>query len=43
MILGKKKITELMKKGLVENMIDANIQIQAYGVDLAICPKYDTC
>ncbi len=36
MILGKKKIMELMKNGLVENMIDANIQIQTHGVDLTI-------
>lgn len=36
MILGKKKIKELMKNGLVENMVDANIQIQPNGIDLTI-------
>lgn len=36
MILGKKRIIELMKNGLVENMVDANVQIQAHGIDLTI-------
>lgn len=36
MILGKEKIKELMKDGLVENMIDANVQIQSDSVDLTI-------
>jgi len=36
MILGKETIKKLMKDGLVENMVDANIQIQPVGVDLTI-------
>lgn len=36
MILGKEKIKELMKDGLVENMVDENVQIQPDGVDLTI-------
>jgi dUTP pyrophosphatase len=36
MILGKEKINELMKDGLVENMVDANVQIQPDGIDLTV-------
>jgi dUTP pyrophosphatase len=36
MILGKETIKNLMKNGLVENMVDADIQIQPDGVDLTI-------
>ncbi len=35
-MLGKTKIKELIKEGLVENMVDANIQIQPNGVDLTV-------
>jgi len=36
MILGKETIKKLMKDGLVENMVDANVQIQSNGVDLTV-------
>jgi len=36
MVLGDKTIRELMKNGLVENMVDVNIQMQHNGVDLTI-------
>lgn len=36
MILGKETIGNLVKNGLVENMVDANIQIQPDGIDLTI-------
>jgi dUTP pyrophosphatase len=36
MMLGKQEINELMKNGLVENMVDANVQIQPDGIDLTM-------
>ena len=35
-MLGKEKIKKFMKDGLVENMVDANIQIQPNGIDLTV-------